>query len=283
VNDGNALLQVIEATLQGHGSSDVIINNDGSFTLKGAGLLAAVGVLTHILGTLTVDQASTLTGLLSANGGIQLPNNVALSALDAAAVSHNILSVLANNHVTIGPAGQGIDQVDGSGNIILRTTSTAVVVNKVLQMLNNVAIQSADSGGTQRNMISMDASNITRIGSGAVGAQVRFEDSAGTELGWFDSGGGGCVNTTFKAPKFQLATVGGLNFTGIAGTLSRFTFFTGTGSGTYSHSQGVTPQWVCAVTNVAGSATQGFDSGTSTQVHITLGAANAFTAMVMNS
>lgn len=93
VNDGNTLLQVIEATLQGHGSSDVIINNDGSFTLKGAGLigavgilehilgpltvdgiltapaanvLGAVGVLQHILGTLTVDQASTLTGVVTA-------------------------------------------------------------------------------------------------------------------------------------------------------------------------------------------------------------------------
>lgn len=67
VNDGNALLQVIEATLQGHGSSDVIINNDGSFTLKGAGLLAAVGILIHILGNLTVDGTLTQTGAASFN------------------------------------------------------------------------------------------------------------------------------------------------------------------------------------------------------------------------
>jgi len=84
INDGNALQQVVEATLQGHGSSDVIINNDGSFTLKGAGLIAAASVLTHILGTLTVDQAAIFSALVTvAAAGIVGPGGATLLSIDS--------------------------------------------------------------------------------------------------------------------------------------------------------------------------------------------------------
>lgn len=54
--------------------------------------------------------------------------------------------------------------------------------------------------------------------------------------------------------------------------------FSGTGSGTYNHGFGSAPFAVIPIVDVSGSATQGYDSITSTQVHITLGASLGFRA-----
>lgn len=54
--------------------------------------------------------------------------------------------------------------------------------------------------------------------------------------------------------------------------------FTGTGSGTYNHGFGSAPFAVIPIVDVLGSATQGYDTITSTQVHITLGASLGFRA-----
>lgn len=61
-------------------------------------------------------------------------------------------------------------------------------------------------------------------------------------------------------------------------TIQNWSSFSGTGSGTYNHNFGSAPFDVVPIVSVAGSATQGFDTITSTQVHITLGAVLAFKA-----
>ena len=62
------------------------------------------------------------------------------------------------------------------------------------------------------------------------------------------------------------------------GTMQAISNFSGSGSGTYNHNFGSAPFDVIPIVDVAGSATQGFDSVTSTQVHVTLGAALSFRA-----
>jgi len=69
----------------------------------------------------------------------------------------------------------------------------------------------------------------------------------------------------------------GINFPN-GNFLPNISFFTGTGSGTYNHTFGSAPFWVCPIVSVAGSATQGYDTVTSTQVHVTLGASLGFKA-----
>jgi len=54
--------------------------------------------------------------------------------------------------------------------------------------------------------------------------------------------------------------------------------FTGSGTGTYNHGNDGTPFFIAPIVSVAGSATQGYDTLTATQCHITLGAALAFKA-----
>jgi hypothetical protein len=278
--------------------------------------LGAAAHLVEILGNLTVDGNLTATSLTnnihatSAEKATDSAGNNLVSFTLGGAADHAVLTPIplggmyildsngaihfafdtgsGNSFLESAGAGSSILIQPNGGTQITITTSLTTISNALallstLTMNNNTAIKSKDSGGTARNMLSMDATNKTHVGSGAVGAEVRFDDSAGTQMGWFNSGGGGNVNGTFKSPTLGLTIGGGGNFAGLAGTLSRFTFFTGSGSGTYSHSQGVTPQWVAAIANVAGSFTQGFDSGTSTQVHITCGAALAFTACVLNS
>lgn len=62
--------------------------------------------------------------------------------------------------------------------------------------------------------------------------------------------------------------------------ISGFSEFAGTITGTYAHNLGATPDGVLPMQNSVGSQTMGFDSLTSTTVHITCGAGNPFTALV---
>lgn len=55
--------------------------------------------------------------------------------------------------------------------------------------------------------------------------------------------------------------------------------FTGAASGTYNHGYGATPSWFGPMQSVIGSQTMGYDTVTSTQVHITSGSANSFSCL----
>lgn len=216
INDGNPLQQVVEATLSGHSSSDVIINNDGSVTFKGAAALGLVGVLTHILGDLTDDGKLTVKGTSSLDNG-------------------NITS-------------------DGNGNI------TAGIHNR------QTAGTIITSGGTSRGVLACDLTN-THLN--APTGQV-FVDANGVNAALFDT-------------TLGVQSQGSQGFTfSSGGFLPNLSFFSGTGSGTYNHGFGSAPFWVCPIsTTLNGSATQGYDTVTSTQVHVTLGAANTFKAACM--
>lgn len=55
-------------------------------------------------GTLAVTGATTLTGVLNANGSIRLPNNVALSANNASGTAYNIAYISTANNIFLGNA-----------------------------------------------------------------------------------------------------------------------------------------------------------------------------------
>ncbi len=83
INDGNTITNVVEATLAGSSGSNVVIKNDGTITvaeyisstltnllqvITGTGLkLGAVGRLTEVIGNMTVDGTTTITGGLVGN------------------------------------------------------------------------------------------------------------------------------------------------------------------------------------------------------------------------
>lgn len=70
------------------------------------------------------------------------------------------------------------------------------------------------------------------------------------------------------------------SITGNLGTsYGGFSRFTGAASGTYNHGLGSTPSWCGPMQSVIGSQTMGFDSATSTQVHITSGSGNTFSCL----
>jgi hypothetical protein len=62
-------------------------------------------------------------------------------------------------------------------------------------------------------------------------------------------------------------------------TIGGISSFTGAAIGTFNHTYGSAPFFVLPVCNVVGSETVGYDTVTSTQVHITIGAALAFKVM----
>lgn len=68
---------------------------------------------------------------------------------------------------------------------------------------------------------------------------------------------------------------------GLGAIMEGFSFFTGTGSGTYNHGLGAVPKFVGAMAHAVGSQTMGWDSETSTTVHITCGASLAFAGMAI--
>jgi hypothetical protein len=77
----------------------------------------------------------------------------------------------------------------------------------------------------------------------------------------------------------QLQNISRLNFSS-SGSFTAIGFGSGTGTGTYTHGAGVVPQWVGLSPHFVGSMTMGYDSETSTNVHVTCGAANAFVMWV---
>lgn len=75
---------------------------------------------------------------------------------------------------------------------------------------------------------------------------------------------------------------GGIRISGLGSRMVAWSFFSGTGSGTFSHGLGTTPTVVLAMQNTVGSQTMGWDSANSTTVHITAGNGAAWTALALD-
>lgn len=168
-----------------------------------------------------------------------------------------LLTALAGLNVTgVTNLDGGATTTDGAGNITLS---------------NAKILKGKSSGGVAQAMLFQSAANNTDLQAGTNGF-IEFLDNGGTRQLHADL----TNNLSFVLDNTNLAFKNG-------NTIGRVSSFSGTGSGTYNHNAGAAPDIVIPIVSVSGSATQGFDSLTSTQVHVTLGASLAFKAWCFKS
>jgi hypothetical protein len=156
-----------------------------------------------------------------------------------------------------------------SGDLALNAhgiTSAGLIQSTTFESLNY-----HDSSGNDGMVITAGAT--TRIQSAG---QVAIQVPGGTTRFSVISTGASVTGT--------LGVSGNTTFTGnivfnTGSSLSAVGFGSGSGTGTYTHTLGVTPQWVGLSPHFVGSMTMGYDSETSSNVHVTCGV--AATAFVM--
>jgi hypothetical protein len=156
-----------------------------------------------------------------------------------------------------------------SGDLALNAhgiTSAGLIQSTTFESLNY-----HDSSGNDGMVITAGAT--TRIQSAG---QVAIQVPGGTTRFSVISTGASVAGT--------LGVSGDTTFTGniifnTGSSLSAVGFGSGSGTGTYTHTLGVTPQWVGLSPHFVGSMTMGYDSETSSNVHVTCGV--AATAFVM--
>lgn len=271
-NTGNPVgTQILQTLVSGYAADSWDVFNDAQMTMKA--LLNGVMTIilqnaTNIPGSPTGSQDVWKIG--AANYVVEVMGKLLVDQLFTALAG---ISVTGNSSIS--------GQETVGGTII---ANGGINTNTIRDDIGGtVQATLAAAGITLANLLTANGN----IKTGAI-----LENTNGTTI--LSSAG---VNTHIGAPTGDqiLADIGGVNAvaidaTGIqsqgskgfifpsAGFLPNLSFFTGTGSGTYSHGFGASPFWVCPITQVAGSATQGYDTVTSTQVHVTLGAANSFKA-----
>lgn len=131
------------------------------------------------------------------NGGtVLMPNNVALQMKQSGGAATNVLYVDGANVVQVG-GGLGVNMsstLGVSGAVVLGSTLTAA---GTVQVPNNVAYQTKQTGGSAANILYLDTSNITQVGGGlpvavastlTVGNNVKFS-VFGAGIAAFDASG----------------------------------------------------------------------------------------------
>lgn len=224
--------------------------------------LGQAGDTVEILGELTIDQ------LLNASLGASIVGGATTDTLDVTSTSVFQGEATFNSDVktnTIRDNVSGLDQVD--------LAAAGATFNNLSKHSGGIQLGSGGTGdfiecGETGNNKILDATSGTDMyfnpPASGTGHAVHFATNA-TERGGFNDDG--C---------FSKGSHGFIFPTGQY--LPNISFFTGTGSGTYNHGYGSAPYWVCPIVQVSGSATQGYNSVTSTQVHVTLGASLSFKA-----
>lgn len=263
--------------------------------------------------TNTGNPVNTVGGTATA---IQNDNNTSGTSIveatvagdGASAISWTNDAVLKNGNATH-PGSVSFDNAaiasDGAGNLsqvsfngVWRSQDTGQgLSNSLNSVAAHVGTYNANALFPQSGASSTGLVFFGRDGSGNPQTALSFDPGA-TELeAWENVYVSGTITATGEVNAASLSTdSGGVSTDGsgdlsaksvaitsghyqfLTGTLSRVSAFSGTGSGTYNHNCGATPLWVGPIVHQSGSATQGFDSATSTQVHITLGASLAFEA-----
>lgn len=142
---------------------------------------------------------------------------------------------------------------DGSGNVTLS---------------NSKFIKWKDTGGTPENVIALDNANNVGLFADPLSTlgRVYFVDKSSSEICHLDSSGIHLSEGTYSF---------------LTGSISRVSVFSGTGSGTYNHNLGATPDFIALSTHTNGSQTLGYDSENSTTVHVTCGAGLAFIGLAV--
>lgn len=262
INDGNVTgHQFLESTVSGAPGSTWSFINDGNGSFIGVLIanvvhkliqmansgnelkLGEAGNATEILGQLLVDQLATFAGNILANGGINT-NTIRDD------VNGNVAADLSN----------------GTGDVNFKQ---AIIIENQKNVLGK------DTGGTARIILFTGSGSDTILRACGVGSQILFQTQDGVNQG------------TVNANGFTIPKANSHGFTWFNGNfIPEISFFTGTGSGTYNHGwngsgESGVPFWIAPIVDQSGSATQGYDSVTSTQCHVTLGAALAFKAFAV--
>jgi len=173
-------------------------------------------------------------------------------AVDQTGTKHQVIKIqTSGNPLQIGQNG---DTTEVLGTLLVDQNMDVGTVNEITGTNSWAAV--TGTGGTMN----------TRIQSGGT---INFQTPAGTSIASIASNG------------LQLASNQRVRWEAGADTLRQTHSFTGTGTGTYSHGCAAAPFWVGAIVSQSGSATQGFDTITSTQVHITLGSSLNFSALCL--
>jgi hypothetical protein len=182
-NDNNATgTSVVEATTLGSPTSNVSIDNSGTgwigrwnnptftkifqwFLAGGTAIkLAATGLLTEVLGGLTVDQNLTVIGSSSLDNGTLTSDgagNLSSNSLATNTVNVGTVNATTANVTTLNATGD----INPLGNIILE---------------NNTPLKIEDAADTARNVLNVDASNITTLFGITGKDQVNVSNAAGT-------------------------------------------------------------------------------------------------------
>lgn len=252
VNDNNpANTVVVEATQAGAIGSNVIIENDGTVTIK--------------------DGTTTLTNLIQLVALASTAIILGASGRDTQ-VAGNLLF---NGKLGISAAGDTLDGVTVPTQLNIKSTGGDIVLFQ-----NSTEIGRITNAGNLRikgGQIGVSSDGDVIDASGAADTYIKTRT------------GGGNIN--FQVPNGSTrASIGsgGLTFPsgahiqwGSGDTLGVTHTFTGAATGTYSHGCPSAPFIVLPMQQTAGSQTMGYDSVTATQVHITSAAGASFKALCL--
>ena len=242
-------------------TNDILINNDGTgkFSIEQAGVQHQI---------LQMNSSGKPLFLSDPSG---LDHVEVLGTLD---VDGNLWECGATN------LDNGAISTDGSGNLTAVAVAAKNLSSTGASTLKSVAITNNETvGGTLgvTGASSLDNGNITTDGSGVLHVDtIDTHSGAGSHI-QFKVNGANSFQATSNGPNLNA----NMQYNLLAGSLARLSIFTGTGTGTYTHNLGATPDIVIVMTHTNGSQTVGYDSENGTTVHITCGAGLAFTALAI--
>jgi hypothetical protein len=306
VNDGNAAnTSVVEATQSGAGGSNLLIENDGTISVK-EGTTTLLDLLKIIPGATIAVLLGSATRAVQAVGDLfmstgKLGVTAAGDVLDASSATVtnlkartagtiNLQSPDGTTQAAVSSAGliltAGKVGVSTAGDVIDASSATTTYVKA--RSTGNVTFQTPD--GTSQGSFNSNGMIVNAGKIGVAGAADLIDANGALDTYIKTRTGGG--NIHFQVPGgTDCAAVGGggLSFSGMGtgitwktgDTLSGTHTFTGAATGTYTHGAGGTPFMVLPMQQTSGSQTMGYDSITSTQVHITSGAGNSFKALTL--
>lgn len=216
--------------------------------------------LTHAKGNLTVDGNSAITGTNTVTGNETVTGIIfANGSIKGDVFTNNVKdNVTGAQQMTLATAGI--------------TVANLITMNAGIFLPNNTILKSEDADHTARNLIWEDATNHVNINTGPGGLVLNVLQAIFCQLS-----GGAIVTMDGRGVVLASTVTQGITFPN-GGFLPNLSFFTGAGSGTFNHGFGSAPFWVAPICDVVGSETQGYDTVTATQVHVTVGAALAFKA-----
>ena len=182
------------------------------------------------------------------------------------------------------PQAQPLTTMANVGNSLpLSATATAVAndgnasgTEFVEASIGGVKFVSLLNQGFLELMKNLAASNQTFL-------QMAPADTPGANWGIGLSGSGNLILQDLAGGFIPLTlsngAAGGLKLSGRGNFMQGWSIFSGTGSGTFSHGLGTTPNLVLPMQSSVGSQTMGWDSANGTTVHITAGNGAAWVAL----